>query len=109
MSHDRDERRGHLPMTQSVRYDWERQGHRIPTPPPLSAGMVYAFQGKLSRGDASSSSGSGHAIGRARLFFYCLRNSSPHAGGPDPVGPASSEYVPEDVPKRRTRLLNKAD
>ncbi len=59
--HDRDERRGHLPMTQSVRYDWERQGHRIPTPPPSSAGMVYAFQDKLSRGDASSSSGSGHA------------------------------------------------
>ncbi len=26
-----------------------------------------------------------------------------------PPGPASSEYVPEDLPKRRTRLLNKAD
>ena len=26
-----------------------------------------------------------------------------------PIGPASSEYVPEDLPKRRTRLLNKAD
>ena len=24
-------------------------------------------------------------------------------------GPASSEYVPEDLPKRRTKLLNKAD
>ncbi len=29
--------------------------------------------------------------------------------GPDPPGPASSEYVSEDLPKRRTRLLNKAD
>ena len=26
-----------------------------------------------------------------------------------PPGPASSEYVPEDLPKRRTMLLNKAD
>ncbi len=26
-----------------------------------------------------------------------------------PPGSASSEYVPEDLPKRRTRLLNKAD
>ena len=48
------------------------------------------------------------SVGRAP-FLYCLRSSSPHAGGPDPVGPASSEYVPEDLPKRRTKLLNKAD
>ena len=39
--------------------------------------------------------------------FRCPVNCRKLVTGP--TGSASSEYVPEDLPKRRTRLLNKAD
>ena len=44
---------------------------------------------------------------RAHGCFRCLVNCRKLVTGPP--GPASSEYVPEDLPKRRTRLLNKTD
>ena len=44
---------------------------------------------------------------RAHGCFRCPVNCRKLVTGPP--GPASSEYVPEDLPKRRTRLLNKAD
>ena len=69
------------------------------SPPPL---LERQPPGQGLGGCAGYDSGL-RAHGRFRCPVICRKLVT------GPPGPASSEYVPEDLPKRRTMLLNKAD